>query len=66
MATPDPTHKAYLADGVYARIENGALVLTTENGVSVRDEIHLDVDVLRALDAYRARHGVPIYARKES
>ena len=31
--------KQYLADGVYAELANGELVLTTENGISIQNTI---------------------------
>lgn len=38
--------KVYLGDGVYCeRDEWGNLVLTTENGLSITNTIHLDPDV---------------------
>ena len=43
--------KKYLGDGVYAdwREEDGALVLTTENGVSIGNSIVLGEDEVEAL-----------------
>lgn len=45
------TLKQYLGDGVYAewRMQEGTLVLTTENGVSITNTIYLEPDVLDAL-----------------
>jgi hypothetical protein len=44
--------KVYLGDGVYAEVREGVLVLTAENGISVTDEIHLEVEVWEMLKAY--------------
>src|SRR5262245_12650811 len=46
------TDKTFIGDGVYARREDDAIVLTTEDGVSIRDEIHLDRHTLASLLAY--------------
>lgn len=45
-------HKTYLGDGVYASVEQGGLVLTTENGVSVTNTIVMEPEVLSAFLAY--------------
>lgn len=47
--------KAYLGDGVYADVEYGQLVLTTEDGISVTNRIVLEPEVYAALVAYVAR-----------
>jgi hypothetical protein len=44
----------YLGDGVYADLENGAIVLTTENGAGPSNTIVLEDEVLRALEQYVA------------
>jgi hypothetical protein len=44
--------KVYLGDGVYAQFENGDLILTTEDGISVTNRIVLEPQVLAALDRY--------------
>lgn len=45
--------KVYLGDGVYARVEHGTLILTTEVGDSVpTNEIYLEVEVYRNLILY--------------
>lgn len=56
--------KAYLADGVYAEIDNGSVCLTTENGIEVTNRIYLDIDVLRALDVWRERYNIPIFTKE--
>lgn len=45
--------KAYLGDGVYADFDGYAVVLTTENGISVTNTIVLEPEVYEALVAYR-------------
>jgi hypothetical protein len=44
--------KVYLGDGVYARYEHGDLILTTENGICVTNEIVLEPQVVAALELY--------------
>jgi hypothetical protein len=45
--------KAYLGDAVYAEFDRyGALVLTTENGISVTNTIVLEPEVLEQLAVY--------------
>ncbi len=50
--------KTYLGDGVYARIENGVLVLTSENGITVQNEIFVESFVLFALINYSLQQGI--------
>ena len=58
--TPKP--KTYLGDGVYAVLRTGGmLTLTTEDGISTTNVVHLEPDVWAALQRYmapRARGGV--------
>lgn len=49
MSSP---HKSYLGDGVYADFDGFAIKLTTENGISVTNEIILETQVMRALSVY--------------
>ncbi len=49
MASP---HKTYLGDGVYADLERGDVVLTTENGISVTNRIVLEPAVINALTSW--------------
>lgn len=43
-------HKCYLGDGVYVDVDGyGGLVLTTENGISVQNEIVMEASVYHAL-----------------
>jgi hypothetical protein len=44
--------KRYLSDGVYVDVDPRGLVLTTENGVSVTNEIVLDEDGVVELMRY--------------
>ena len=44
--------KIYLGDGVYADEQSGNLVLTTENGISVTNEIVLEPEVVSALQRF--------------
>jgi hypothetical protein len=44
--------KAYLGDGVYAEDDGFALILTTENGISVQNTITLEPQVIEALEQY--------------
>lgn len=44
--------KEYLGDGVYVEVKTGSLLLTTENGTSVQNEIYLEPEVLRGLVEY--------------
>ena len=45
--------KSYLGDSVYAQIENGMILLTTENGFGASNKIYMEPEVLEALDKYR-------------
>lgn len=47
--------KEYIGDGVYVDYDGYALILTTENGISVHDTIILEPDVYRSLVQYVAR-----------
>jgi hypothetical protein len=44
--------KSYLGDGVYAEIERGEIVLTTEDGINTTNRIVLEPEVLAALLRY--------------
>jgi hypothetical protein len=48
-------NKTYLGDAVYAEVDEGRLRLTTENGISVTNEIYLEPEVYERLAAYVAR-----------
>jgi hypothetical protein len=47
--------KVYLGDGVYAEFDEGRLVLTTEDGISVTNTIYLENEVYNALLAFVER-----------
>lgn len=47
--------KVYLGDGVYAQNDGFGIILTTEDGVRVTDEIYLEPSVYQALVNYVAR-----------
>ena len=47
--------KTYLGDGVYVDFDGFAIVLTTENGVRVRDRIVIEPEVLVAFETFVAR-----------
>lgn len=45
--------KTYISDGVYAAVdEYGAIVLTTENGITTTNRIVLEPEVLTALELF--------------
>ena len=48
-------YKSYLGDGVYARFDGYSIVLTTENGISVQNEIVLEPGILRSFEQYVSR-----------
>ena len=41
--------KEYLGDSVYATIDDGGLILTTENGMGPNNTIYIDPDVYESL-----------------
>jgi hypothetical protein len=58
--------KEYLGDAVYAQFDRfGALVLTTEDGISVTNRIVLEPDVLAALEDYVRRADLERKERKQ-
>lgn len=44
--------KRYLGDAVYAQIVEGMILLTTEDGAQVTNEIFLEDEVIRELTKY--------------
>lgn len=44
--------KVYLGDGVFAEFDGFAIILTTENGVSVTNRIVLEPEVVRDLGTF--------------
>lgn len=51
-------NKSYLGDGVYVRLENGVIVLTSENGIEVQNEIFIEPFVLFAVINYALQQGI--------
>jgi hypothetical protein len=49
--------RMYLGDGVYGSLDDGRLVLTTENGASVTNRIYLEEETLRALGQWLKKLG---------
>lgn len=47
--------KTYIGDGVYVRWSMESIVLTTENGIEVTNEIYLEPEVWAELKAWVAR-----------
>lgn len=45
--------KEYLGDGCYVDFDGYGLRLTTENGISITNEVYLDPEVYNALVRYR-------------
>lgn len=41
--------KRYIGDGVYVEFDSGNMILTTENGIDVTNEIHIDDEVFHGL-----------------
>lgn len=52
---PDATHKEYLGDGLYVRVLDDTIWLTSENGVEVLDAVALEPRVLDAFARYIER-----------
>jgi hypothetical protein len=47
--------KTYLGDGAYAEFDGFAIILTTENGMTVQNTVVLEPEALRALERFVAR-----------
>lgn len=47
--------KQYIGDGIYADIQNGELILTTEDGISVQNTVVLGPDEWESLCLYMER-----------
>jgi hypothetical protein len=56
-------HAAYLGDGVYANIQNGGILLTSENGIEVQNEIFLEPSVFESLKNYVKKYDNKTEAR---
>lgn len=52
MSDERPDKPRYLGDGVYARLENGMIKLTTEDGYSATNTIFLELPVVIQLQSY--------------
>lgn len=48
--------KSYLGDSVYAGVERGSIVLTTENGLGPSNMIFMDDDVVESLLSFIGKH----------
>lgn len=50
-------NKKYIGDGVYVELDNTnyAVILTTENGISIINRIVLEPEVLNSLNEYLKR-----------
>ena len=44
--------KVYLGDAVYAAVEPGYIVLTTEDGINATNTIYLEPEVVNALQEF--------------
>jgi hypothetical protein len=53
---PEEHKRIYLGDSVYAEVENGMLLLTTNNGYpdDPRNKIYLEAEAIIALEAFIA------------
>ena len=51
--------KTYLGDGAYARTGDyrGEIILTTENGISIQNEVHLGPSEVETLLAFLSMEG---------
>ena len=47
--------KEYLGDGVYIAVEDGQLLLTTENGIAVTNSIYIDNTLLKRLNQFASK-----------
>lgn len=51
MEVPD---KTYLGDGVYCEFDAGLIRVTTDNGISVTNEIYMEPEVFAGLEKFAA------------
>ena len=58
---PESETKRYLGDGAYVDFDGYGIMLTTENGISVTNEIYLEPQVYAALVQYAEQ----FYSQKE-
>lgn len=50
--------KVYLGDGAYARFDGFAVWVTTEDGISVQNEVCLEPETFAALATFCREHGL--------
>ena len=51
------SNKTYLGDGVFVKCaDNWFVVLSTENGISITNQVYMEPDVVKAFKAWLARH----------
>jgi hypothetical protein len=50
--------KQYLGDGVYAELDDGRVLLTTEDGFTTTNAIYLEPEVIAALRRYLEQVGM--------
>lgn len=49
--------KEYIGDGLYAELNTGSVVVTSENGVRVLDTVVIEPHTFQALFAFAVREG---------
>ena len=49
-------NKQYLGDGVYICYDGSYFILTTEDGVVVKNTVYLDAETVKALIKYIEKH----------
>ena len=54
-ATKELLPKEYIGDGIYIQDRGYGIVLTTENGVSIQNEIHIEPMKFKAIERYIKR-----------
>lgn len=57
--------KAYIGDGVYADLDGFAVVLTTEDGISVQNRIVLEPEIVESLLLWLERVATAAAEREE-
>ena len=51
-----PEEKIYLGDGLYAKVEHGDIIVTSENGVCVLATLCFDYNMVKKLNAFTEAH----------
>jgi len=51
-------HKVYLGDSVYVDVENGDLVLYTDNGIESENHIYMELETLKNFLDYLYSKGI--------